>query len=57
MPPPSPPAGGRIEVNARGRDPGTLLAFRDELAALAGVARVSIHAIDSNSAVLIVELA
>ena len=40
----------------RGRTPA-LLAFRDELAALPGVQRVSIHAIDGGSVVLIVELA
>jgi hypothetical protein len=48
---------GRIEVDVRGSSAAGLLAFRDRIAALEGIAGVSIHAIDPERAVLVVELA
>jgi hypothetical protein len=47
----------RIQVDVRGRGPRELLEFRERIAALEGVAAVSIHAIDPERAVLVVELA
>ncbi len=48
---------GRIQLDVRGRGPRQLLEFRERIAALEGVDSVSIHAIDSERAVLVVELA
>ncbi|MCA9832121.1 MAG: hypothetical protein R3B97_14150 [Dehalococcoidia bacterium] len=45
-----------LEVRVRGRSPGQLLGFRERLAGMEGVARVNIHAVDPERAVLIVEL-
>ena len=45
-----------VQVDVRGRGAPMLLAFRDRLAALPGVAAVNIHAADQERATLIVEL-
>jgi hypothetical protein len=45
------------QVEARARNVGSLLDFQEQLRGLAGVARVAIHAIDSERATFIVELA
>lgn len=45
-----------VEVRVRGRSPGQLLGFRDRLSQVEGVSRVSIHAVDPERAVLVVEL-
>lgn len=45
-----------VQVDVKGRGVGWLLAFQERLAGLAGVARVSIHAIDAERASLVVEL-
>lgn len=46
----------RIQVDVRGRGFGELLDFQERLSALQGVARVSINAIDTERATLVVEL-
>jgi hypothetical protein len=56
---PPPPTGGPrlVQIDARGRGAADLLDFRERLAAMEGVVSVSIHAIDAERVVLVVELA
>ena len=46
----------RVQVDVRGRGFGELLDFQERLTSLEGVARVSINAIDTERATLVVEL-
>ena len=52
----STPHSSRLRVDVRGPGFGELLDFQERLSALAGVARVSINAIDTERATLVVEL-
>ncbi|MGI8927265.1 MAG: hypothetical protein ACR2HN_11565 [Tepidiformaceae bacterium] len=45
-----------VQVDVKGRGFGALLDFQEQLSALSGVGRVSIHAIDNDRASLLVEL-
>lgn len=45
-----------VQVDVKGRGFGDLLDFQERLSEIAGVARVSIHAIDTDRATFIVEL-
>lgn len=53
---PAPPAEQQVQVDVRGRSPGEMLAFREQLAGLAGVRAVHVHAMDRERTTLIVEL-
>ncbi|MEP6871150.1 MAG: hypothetical protein ABI939_04790, partial [Anaerolineaceae bacterium] len=46
----------RVHVDVRGQGFGELLDFQERLSSLDGVARVSINAIDTERATLVVEL-
>ena len=56
-PPPPAPVASRLDVDVSGSDFGQLLDFQQRLSELAGVARVSIKAIENERATLGVELA
>ena len=54
--PPTPGRPRRVHVDVKGRGFGELLDFQERLSSVAGVARVTINAIDGERATLIVEL-
>jgi hypothetical protein len=56
-PPPATSGPRLVQIDARGRGAADLLDFRERLAAMEGVVSVSIHAIDAERVVLVVELA